>query len=69
MWFLLKGVITLELMVISQLHAQDRSTALHLAAFNGNHEICQFLIEHGASVDAQEKVRDNPYQEYALCKL
>ena len=69
MCFLLKGVVTLELMIISHFHAQDGRTALHQAAFKGHHEICQFLIKHGASVDAQNKVRDDPYQEYALSNL
>ena len=56
------------LMVISHIYAQDGKTALHDAAFRGHHETCQCLVEHGASVDAQDKVRDNFHQKYVLCK-
>ena len=56
-------------MIISHIYAQDGETALHRAALHGHLKICQSLIEHGASVDVQNKVRDNPYQEYVQCKL
>ena len=48
---------------------QSGETPLHKAAGAGHHETCQWLFQHGASVDVQDKVRENPYQEYALCKL
>ena len=48
------------LMLISDLFAQNNTTPLHLAAVRGHHEICQYLIEHGASVNVQDKVRDGP---------
>ena len=56
-------------MIISQIYAQSSSTALRKAAVKGNHEISQCLIENDASVDAQDKGRNDPHQEYALCKL
>ena len=67
--FFFEGGFTLGLMIISHFPAQEGSTALHMASWRGHHEICQYLIEHGASVDVQDKVRDNPYPEYALYKL
>ena len=48
------------LMLISDLFAQNNSTPLHLAALRGNQVICQYLVEHGASVDVQDKVRGGP---------
>ena len=45
-------------MLNSDLYAQNNSTPLHLAALRGHHEICQYLVEHGANVDVQDKVRD-----------
>ena len=56
------------MMVISHIFAQNGESALHHAAANGHHETCQLLFEHGASVDAQDKVRDNFHQNYVLCK-
>ena len=47
-------------MLISDLFAQNDSTPFHLAALRDNHEICQYLVEHGASVDVQDKVRGGP---------
>ena len=47
-------------MLISDLFAQHNSTPLHLAARKGHHEICQYLVEHGANVDVQDKVKDDP---------
>ena len=55
-------------MVISHIFAQGDQTALHCAAVCGHHEICQCLVEHGASVDAKDSVRDNFHQKYALYK-
>ena len=69
MCFLSKGFVLQELLIISYFHAQWGWTALHSAALEGHHETCQILIKHGASVDAQEKVRDNPYLQKALSKL
>ena len=45
-------------MLVSGLYAQNNVTPLHLAARRGHHEICQYLVEHGANVDVQDKVRD-----------
>ena len=59
MCFLSKSFVIQELLIISHFHAQDGRTALHQAAMEGHHETCQILIKHGASVDAQGKVRDN----------
>ena len=67
--FLFNGVVTLILVIISHFYAQYSTTALHNVAANGNHEICLCLVEHNASWDAQDFVRDNPLKEYALCKL
>ena len=67
--FHFKNVVTLVLVVISHVYAQYCRTALHEAAVAGHHEICQCLIEHGASLDIRDVVRDNLYQEYALYKL
>ena len=53
----MKDFVTLVFMIISDYFAQDGRTPLHLAAEEGHHEICQRLIEHGARVDAQAKVR------------
>ena len=60
MCFLSKGFVLQELLIISHFHAQGGRTALHRAAMEGHHETCQILITHGASVDAQTTVRDNP---------
>ena len=54
---------------MSDIYAQAGKAALHRAAWNGHRETCQFLIDHGASVDAEDEVRDNTYHECALCKL
>ena len=59
--FLSKGFVIQELLIISHFNAQVGLTALHWAAMEGHHETCQILIKHGASVDAQDNVRDNPY--------
>ena len=48
------------LMLVSDLFVQNSSTPLHLAAQWGHHEICQYLVEHGGSVDVQDKVRGGP---------
>ena len=53
-------IISFVLVIISHFYAQHGRTALHQAAENGHAETCQCLIKHGASVDAQDKVRDNP---------
>ena len=44
-------------MLISDLFAQNKSTPLHRAALWGHHKICEYLNEHGASVDAQDEVK------------
>ena len=36
-------------------HAYDGWTPLHLAAFFGQHEVVQWLLNHGAAVDAQSR--------------
>ena len=53
-----QSCISIVLMLNSDLYAQDNITPLHLAARRGHHEICQYLVEHGANVDVQDKVRD-----------
>ena len=30
------------------------NTALHIAAYNGNHDVAKVLLQHGAEVDAQD---------------
>ena len=67
--FSFQGFVIQELLIISHFHAQDCRTALHQAALKGHHETCQILIKHGASVNAQDNVRDNPYLQKALSKL
>ena len=59
MCFLSKGFVLQELLIISHFHPQDGWNALQKAARKGHHETCQILIKHGASVNAQGKVRDN----------
>ena len=59
----------LVLVIISHPYAQFGRTALYWAARIGNPETCQYLIKHGGSVDAQDKVRDNPWKENALSPL
>jgi ankyrin repeat protein len=43
-------------------HAYDGWTPLHLAAFFGQHEVVQWLLDHGAAVDAQSRnsLRNTP---------
>ena len=53
-----QSCISIVLMLNSDLYAQNNSTPLHLAAPRGQHEICQYLVEHGANVNVQDKVRD-----------
>ena len=67
--FLSKGFVIQELLIISHFHAQDGWTALHQAAMEGHHQTCQILIKHGASVNAQDNVRDNLNFQKALSKL
>ena len=43
-------------MILLHLYAQNGRTALHCAARNGHHETCGYLIEHGASVNAEDEV-------------
>ena len=59
----------LVLVSASHFYAQDGKTALHKAAVDGGLETCECLIKHGASVDVQDKVRDNPWKENALSPL
>ena len=59
----------LVLVSTSHFYAQDGKTALQKAALNGRLWTCECLIKHGASVDVQDKVRDNPWKENALSPL
>ena len=39
--------------------AQNGKTMLHRVAENGNHKMCQILLNLGACVDAQDNVSDS----------
>ena len=58
MLYSFQSVNIIVLMVISDLFTQNYSTPLHLAAEQGHHEICRYIIEHGANAEIQDKVRD-----------
>jgi len=40
-------------------------TALHLAAQNGNREMCQLLLEHGADPDIPDDLYHSPAHGWA----
>ena len=43
--------------IFSYLHAQDESTPLMVASQNGHVDVINVLLQHGASVHLQNKVR------------
>ena len=63
------------LQMIGEIFFQDGSTALHVAATNGNHDIVKFLLDHKASVNIQDYHGNTPlhlaasYGNYEVVKL
>jgi 26S proteasome non-ATPase regulatory subunit 10 len=43
-------------------------TPLHRAASTGNAELCEFLIEEGAEVDAVDKTGQTPLMHAVICE-
>eukprot|EP00051_Salpingoeca_urceolata_P005315 m.72059 g.72059 ORF g.72059 m.72059 type:complete len:145 (-) comp14231_c1_seq2:1369-1803(-) len=41
-------------------HEREGWTCLHLAAFWGNTEVCRYLLEHGAQIDARDQASWTP---------
>jgi len=45
---------------IGQGHGRERLTALHMAAAQGNYELCQFLLDNKAKVLSKDKFKRTP---------
>ena len=46
-----------NLHIFSYLHVQDKWTPLMIASLNGHVDVVNVLLQHGASVHLQDKVR------------
>jgi hypothetical protein len=51
-----------------QLYCQFGCTPLHRAASTGNGELCEFLIEEGAEVDAVDRTGQTPLMHAVICE-
>ena len=46
-----------HIIIFSYLHVQDKSTPLMIACHNGHVDVVNVLLQHGASVHLQNKVK------------
>lgn len=57
-----------KLVNIQLLSCQFGCTPLHRAASTGNAELCEFLIEEGAEVDAVDRTGQTPLMHAVVCE-
>lgn len=63
-FFFFDNTQTLTLIFV---HSQVGCTPLHRAASTGKSEVCEFLIEEGAEIDATDKMGQTPLMHSVIC--